>query len=511
MNRLNRKSTAAAIILWTFLFTMGCGATKANASPTAGGSRKAMSDKWISDAVEDELLFDQWVPAGRLSIKTVDGIVELMGRVDNLLAKDRAERVAETVRGVRSVVNRIQVDPFWGRSDLQIKQDAEEALIYDTATDSWEIDVDVTGGTATLTGEVDSWREKQLAATVVKGVMGVKDIKNDSVVRYDSDRTDYEIREDIEKTLQWDILVDNGLVDVEVDDGRVRLSGTVGSTAEKTQAAWDAWVAGVKEVDADMLEVKFWTRDPRLRKRKYVYRSDGEISEAVENAILYDPRVASLNVKADVSNGHVTLRGNVDSLDARRAAGKDARNTVGVQNVTNRLRIDISTATDVQLENRIARAFLRDPFIERFDIVVDVINGTAFLRGEVDTYSEKTRAENLASRVHGITGIKNNLDVEDDRLPLTYDPFLPGYDPYVYYWYDYRPFYSPYTDTMIRSAIIDELWWSPYVDSDDVKVTVVDGIATLSGEAGSRFERDKATEEAFEGGAVWVRNKLKIN
>jgi len=62
------------------------------------------------------------------------------------------------------------------------------------------------------------------------------------------------------------------------------LAGTVGSAAEKRQAYWDAWVAGVESVRNDGLEVKYWARDERLRKKKYVVRPDDEIKKAVEEA-----------------------------------------------------------------------------------------------------------------------------------------------------------------------------------------------------------------------------------
>jgi osmotically-inducible protein OsmY len=40
-------------------------------------------------------------------VNTRDGIVTLSGWVDNLLAKERAGQIAESVKGVRAVVNRI--------------------------------------------------------------------------------------------------------------------------------------------------------------------------------------------------------------------------------------------------------------------------------------------------------------------------------------------------------------------------------------------------------------------
>jgi osmotically-inducible protein OsmY len=44
------------------------------------------------------------------------------------------------------------------------------------------------------------------------------------------------------------------------------------------------------------------------------------------------------------------------------------------------------------------------------------------------------------------------------------------------------------------------LWWSPFVDSDDVNVTVDDGVVTLTGAVDSWSEYNAAANNAYEGG-----------
>jgi hypothetical protein len=53
-----------------------------------------------------------------------------------------------------------------------------------------------------------------------------------------------------------------------------------------------------------------------------------------------------------------------------------------------------------------------------------------------------------------------------------------------------------------------ELWWSPFVDSDDINVTVEKGAVTLTGKVDSWPEYQIAAENAFQGGATWVYNLL---
>jgi hypothetical protein len=66
-------------------------------------------------------------------------------------------------------------------------------------------------------------------------------------------------------------------------------------------------------------------------------------------------------------------------------------------------------------------------------------------------------------------------------------------------------------DADIKAAIVDELFYSPYVDSDRIGVTVKDGQAVLKGTAASRFVAYTAVQNAFEGGAKTVRTKLVLD
>jgi osmotically-inducible protein OsmY len=260
------------------------------------------------------------------------------------------------------VVNRIDVEPVLLRSDTEIERDVEDALLENAATEAFEVRVSVLDGKVTLRGTVDSWQEKRLAGTVAKGVRGVTGLENHIDVVPMEDRPDAEILADVQKALRWDALVDHAMIEVVVEDGVVMLSGVVGSAAEKRRAMLDARVGGVVTVDADDLEVKHWAREEELRKGKYVSVSDEEVRTAVEDALLFDPRVVSLAVTTRVDDGMVTLRGTVDNLKAKRAAERDAMRTVGVTSVRNRLRVrPEEPVSDERLEQRAAGAITRDP------------------------------------------------------------------------------------------------------------------------------------------------------
>jgi osmotically-inducible protein OsmY len=477
----------------------------------AAEARPEMTDQAISDKVEDQLLFDPGVLSAKIDVNTVGGIVTLTGEVNNILAKERATRVAETVRGVRAVVNRIEMSPAALRPDDQIQEDVEEALGADPTTQSYIIKATVEDGEVTLTGSVNSHQQRELAKTVAKGVRGVRGIEDRINIAYKFDRPDEKIQDEIQQALRWNAHVDDHMIQVSVENGEVTLSGIVGSAAEKRTAEYDAWVTNVKSVDSSALTVEKWARDEALRGEKYVLKSEEEVQSAVKRALLHDPRVNRFNVAVDVIGTVVTLRGEVDNLKAKRAAEQDARNTVGVSDVRNRLRVRSAVrSSDVQIAEDIREALLRDPYVDRFEITVTVVEGTALLYGTVDSYFERNRADDLASRVFGVVDVTNHLRVDFDTSS-TYDPYVD--DAYVgqdaLAGYERR---APLkTDAEIEDAIESHLWWSPFVNSDNVTVSVTNGIATLTGTVGSWSERQAATKNAYDGGATLVSNDLTVD
>lgn len=69
------------------------------------------------------------------------------------------------------------------RDDAQIRRDVEDALFYDSWVNSMAVNVDVQGGTVTLTGTVRSRFEKRAAGDDAWEVPGVKDVNNSLKVR----------------------------------------------------------------------------------------------------------------------------------------------------------------------------------------------------------------------------------------------------------------------------------------------------------------------------------------
>lgn len=492
------RLAVAVVALWH--------ADVASAQPAA--APKALADKDITSAVESELFEDSSVPHNDVEVSTRGGVVTLTGTVSNLLARDLAQRLAQTVRGVRAVVNRLEVRPSVDKSDDALKRLVQNALAYDPAADAYELQVAVQDKVVTLSGKVQSFAERELAERVARSVAGVREVRNAIALEY-KPRSDGEILADARARLRWDAYVEDDLIQSSVKDGVVTLTGSVGSDAERSRAFFDAWVVGARAVDTKALKVEPWLGEQHARKSSPKV-PDAELIKAVEAALLYDPRVRSSNLEVDAKGGVVTLRGVVDNLKAKQSAVLDARATTGVARVVDHVRVKSTPANDVEIAKRIREAMGRDPYVERFEVLVKVNDGTAYLTGTVDSSFEKMRADQIASRATGVQRVQNSLTVYDDRSPLVFEPRVYDFYPYEYAWYSHQP-RTYATDADIRDDIRDEIYWSPFVDAGDVKVRVSNGIATLEGSVDSYSEMHSAMANAYEGGATAVINQLRID
>jgi osmotically-inducible protein OsmY len=341
------------------------------------------------------------------------------------------------------------------------------------------------GGRVVLNGVVQSRQQRRVAAETVGGVRGVAAIDNWMRVDDTAPRPDEAIEKDVESALQSDIRVDDTLLDVSVDGGRVTLEGSVGSGAERTRARTDALSqSGVVAVDDTGVEVA-WVTENDLIRHAETQPTDGEIRAAVVDALASDPRVDSRRTEVTVEDGEATLTGVVDDLWTRRVAARDATDTVGVIHVHDFLKVRPATRlTDEDLSSRVQRALKSDADLSRYDIRANVLEGTAVLEGRVPTAFDSDLAERVMARIDGVTAV-------DDVLLVT------GVE-------QQKP------DLVVEDDIRSQLWWSPYVDADAVNVSVRDGVATLTGMVATRRERMAAASNAREGGARRVRNEIRL-
>lgn len=93
------RRTLAVVILALSLLTM-----------TVSAQSGEKSDGLLTDQVRIRLAGDPMVNGGALEVDVKNGVVTLRGKVRTEKARERAEKVAKKVKGVKSVTNEIKID-----------------------------------------------------------------------------------------------------------------------------------------------------------------------------------------------------------------------------------------------------------------------------------------------------------------------------------------------------------------------------------------------------------------
>jgi len=159
---------------------------------------KGAKDAWIDGKAEATLLFNGNLDSFDINTDVKDGNVVLTGKVENSVDKKLAEELVTNIDGVTSVDNKLTVvadndmhkemsddmedtvdEGTNELTDAKIATVIKTRLLMDTDISGFDIDVDVENGVVTLTGEVDSDAERDLAVEIAKNASDVKDVESD--------------------------------------------------------------------------------------------------------------------------------------------------------------------------------------------------------------------------------------------------------------------------------------------------------------------------------------------
>jgi osmotically-inducible protein OsmY len=119
-----------------------------------------------------------------------------------------------------------------------------------------------------------------------------------------------------------------------------------------------------------------------------------------------------LRGQIEISDGVVTLNGEVPGLGLKRLAGVLAWWVPGSRDVKNGMAIMPDLAdNDFEMADAVPLALEKDPFVNAAQIRVGALNRVVRLQGLVPTESEKEMAEAAAWYVFGVDGVVNELAV----------------------------------------------------------------------------------------------------
>jgi osmotically-inducible protein OsmY len=149
-------------------------------------------------------------------------------------------------------------------------------------------------------------------------------------------------------------------------------------------------------------------------------RSDDEIKRDVEEELRWDPDIDESDIAVAVKDGVVTLSGFVRSYGQKRAAEAAAKRVAGVLGVANDLELRlpiIHQRPDPEIARDAVDALrLRLPFSYE-SIKVVVKEGWVTLEGEVEWHYQREAAEKAVSRVKGVKGVSNFIQIKPRVAP----------------------------------------------------------------------------------------------
>lgn len=212
-----------------------------------------------------------------------------------------------------------------------------------------------------------------------------------------------ELQRMVQDELEWEPKLDTGEIGVSATDGVVTLTGHVKSYADKWTAEKAAKrVMGVHGVANDLV----------VKLPSTATRDDTDLAEAALNALEWHTTVPEDRVKVSVSNGWITLEGEVDWYYEKDSAYRAVRDLMGVKGVTNRITL-MPHASAMRVKDEIEAAFRRSAQVDSKHVQVAVSGSRVTLSGHVRSWQESDDAEWAAWSAPGVTHVENRLVVEE--------------------------------------------------------------------------------------------------
>jgi osmotically-inducible protein OsmY len=197
----------------------------------------AANDAQLAHRIEGRLAKAGFEQKGDVKVDVESGVARLTGIVLRWADLREAEKLAR--KEVRSVVNLLRVVPETPRSDKDVRDDVEKAVLR------WErygpfdaVGIEVRDGVVSLGGWVeDPWKRGQIEERLTR-IDGIRDVINNLRVQGFSGN-DEALRREVHAKIYTDPLFERyaNMVDppvrVYVNRGRVTLVGLVGSKVEQ--------------------------------------------------------------------------------------------------------------------------------------------------------------------------------------------------------------------------------------------------------------------------------------
>lgn len=227
-------------------------------------------------------------------------------------------------------------------------------------------------------------------------------------------------------------------------------------------------------------------KTPSFDRRTRTVKTDKQLLEDVQAELSSDPSIDEHRILVSVKDGIVTLAGQTRSFLEKWSAEKLVKKVAGVRAIANEIDVLLGAdgvRTDQEIAEAAATSLRSNISVPYHDIKVIVQDGWVSLEGRVEYWYQRNAAENALRHLPGIKGITDNVIIT----------------PRVY-------------EGDIRGRIKQAFKRHASIDADHVKVTVKDGVVTLTGEVDTFQEVEDAESAAWAApGVASVQNQLSVH
>jgi osmotically-inducible protein OsmY len=214
-------------------------------------------------------------------------------------------------------------------------------------------------------------------------------------------------------------------------------------------------------------------------------KTDEQIQRNVMEELKWEPFLNASEVGVAVTEGIVTLTGEVDTFSKKQAAENAAKRVLGVKAVAEEIEVRLpsrSKRTDTDLAQAILGALKWHSSVQEDKLAVKVENGWVTLEGDVEWEFQRLAAKNAIDNLVGVWGVTNNIKVI---------PKVSAKD--------------------IKQKINLAFHRSATIDSENVSVEAIGSKIILSGHVRSWVEKKDAEKAAWAApGVTAVENRLEI-
>lgn len=144
-------------------------------------------------------------------------------------------------------------------------------------------------------------------------------------------------------------------------------------------------------------------------------KNDAQLQQDVMDELKWEPTIQASEIGVSVTEGIVTLSGNVDSLARKWAASRAAKRVFGVRGLKEEIRVKLISPLiqkDEEIAETVSKVLSWNTGIPNHRIRSVVQDGQITLSGDVDWKYQKEAAEDSVRHLIGVTGVTNWITVK---------------------------------------------------------------------------------------------------